>query len=165
MAQLPHSLTDFTGFVDGVGRAGKLTEGTPPKFSMEVEEYIAAGMGGSVDIPVGALEKMECTFSMEGVEADYYSHIGKSIGMTLRGSTNNGESTQAVIYQMRGLVREADTDAMKRKARGMVKNVMTVEYCKVTIDGRVVIEADVMGKKFVVDGTDLLADQRAALGL
>lgn len=165
MAQLPHSLTDFTAFVDGVGRAGKITEGTPPKFSELVEEYIAGGMGGSVDIPLGGIEKMETIFSMEGIEADYYRHIGKNIGMTLRGATNNGETTQTVIYQMRGLVREADTDTMKRKARGMVKNVMTVDYCKVTIDGRVVIEADVMGKKFVVDGTDLLADQRAALGL
>ena len=165
MAKLPHSLTDFMGFVDGVGRAGKLTEGTPPKFGLAVEEYIAAGMGGSVDIPVGSLEKMECTFSMAGVEADYYRHIGSTIGMTLRGSTDDGDTETPVIYQMRGLVREADTDAMKRKDKGMVKNIMTVEYCKVTIGGKVVIEADVMGKKFIVDGNDLLAAQRANLGL
>lgn len=164
MAQLPHSLVDFSAFVDGVGRAGKVTEGGAPKVTLLVEEYIAGGMGGSVDIMMGGVEKMETTISMSGVEADYYRHIGGNIGMTYRGATNDGESTKAVIHQMRGLVREVDGDAMKRKDKGMVKNTMTVEYYKLTIDGTVILEIDVMGKKFVVDGKDLWADQRAALG-
>ncbi len=165
MSQLPHSLVDFTAFVDGVGRAGKVTEGAGPKVALLVEEYIGGGMGGSVDIPMGAVEKMETTISMNGVEADYYRHIGKTIGMTYRGATNDGESTQAVIHQMRGLMREADGDAMKRKDKGMVKNTMTVEYYKLTIGNDVVLEIDVMGKRFIVDGNDIWAEQRAALGL
>lgn len=165
MAQLPKSLVDFTAFVDGVGKAGKVTEGAPPKVALLVEEHIAGGMGGSVDIMMGAVEKMETTVTMSGVEADYYRHIGSTIGMTYRGTTNDGETEQAVIHQMRGLVREADGDAMKRKDKGSTKNTMTVEYYKLTIGGVVIMEVDVMGKKFIVDGKDLWAQQRANLGI
>lgn len=165
MAELGHSLVDFSAFVDGVGRAGKVTEGSPPNPVLVVQDYIAGGMGGSVDIPMGAVEKMESTISMAGVEADYYRHIGSVIGMTFRGATNDGETIQSVIHQMRGLIREAPGDPMKRADKNMVKNVMTVEYYKLTIAGRVVLEVDVMGKRFIVDGKDLWADQRAALGI
>ncbi len=164
MAIKPHSLVDFSAFVDGVGLAGKVTEGAAPKVALLVEEHLAGGMGGTVDIMMGAVEKMETTVSMSGVEADYYSRIGSEISMTYRGATNDGESTRAVIHQMRGLVREADGDALKRKDKGMVKNTMTVEYYKLTINDKVILEIDVMGKSFIVDGKDLWAEQRAALG-
>lgn len=165
MAQLPHSLTDFTLFIDGVGQAGKVIEGTPPKFNEVVDKHSAGGMGGTVPIPLGALEEMECSMSLKGVEADYFKHLGRTVGVTLRGSTNNGEVIGHVIYQMRGRIRNPEQDTFKKDDRGMVKSIITAEYCKLTINSQVIVEADVMGKRFIVDGVDLWAEQRAALGL
>jgi len=165
MAQYPKSLVDFTCFVDGIGKAGKIDEGEAPNPKVLTEELMAGGMAGTVDIPQGAVEKMTVTFSMIGVEADYYRNLGKKIGMTLRKATSDGEATGSIIHQMRGLIIETPTDAAKRKSLGMVKNTMTVEYYKLTIDNEVIYEIDIMGKKLIVDGEDLLAGQRAALGL
>jgi P2 family phage contractile tail tube protein len=164
MARLPDSLKDFALFIDGVGQAGKVEEGTPPKIALVTAEVENGGMAGTVDIFMGMVEKMEFSVTLSGVSADFYRHLGKVIPVTLRGATDDGEAVKPVIYQMRALVKEDETGTFKRKDKATVKLTMTPQYLKLTVDGQELREIDILGNKIVIDGVDLLADQRTALG-
>lgn len=165
MAQLPKIIKDFTGFIDGVGLAGRLEEGTLPKVALVTEEIALAGMGGTVDASMGLLEKMESDLTMVGLSSDFTKMIGSEDGgLTLRGAISDGTETQAAVFQMRGLFKEVEFGSMKRKDKGSTKIMVSLSYFKANIGGTDVLEVDVINKIFKVHGVDRFAEQRAALG-
>lgn len=165
MAKLPHVIKDFTGFVDGVGFAGRIQEGKLPKIALVTEEHTAGGMGGSVDIGMGLLEKLEAELTMDGMSADFTKMLGQPDGgLTLRGSISDGYTTEAAVFQMRGLFKEVEFGNMKRKDKGTTKLAVTLTYFKANIAGVDVTEVDVLNKVWRVHGTDRFAEQTAALG-
>ena len=62
-------LRNINLFVDGRGYAGQVDEFDPPKLTVQTEEYRAGGMDGPVEIDLG-LEKLECTLTLPGIDAD-----------------------------------------------------------------------------------------------
>jgi len=165
MAQLPKIIKDFTGWIDGVGLAGRLEEGTLPKVALVTEEIVLAGMGGTVDGSMGLLEKMESALTMVGLSSDFTKMLGSEDGaLTLRGAISDGSETQSAIFQMRGLFKEVEFGSMKRKDKGSTKIMATLSYFRATVENVEVLECDVMNKVFRVHGVDRFAELRAALG-
>ena len=165
MAELARIITDFTAFIDGVGMAGRVAEGQLPKIALQTEKLRAGGMGGSKAISMEMLEDLEAMLTMEGLSADFTKMIGDDDGqLTLRGAISNGGSTQAAIFQMRGLFSEAEFGAMKRGDKGSTKLKVDLNYFKATIGGVEVLEVSIFPKMFKVHGVDRFAESRAALG-
>lgn len=166
MGDLPKVLRRFTAFVDGQGYAGKIVECTPPKLVLKTVEFIGGGMPAPVDIPLSEVEKMVFDVTMKEVN----SILGKSFAkpnmpFTARGSQSNGTETEAVIYQMRGLMTENDVGAWKTGGDTQSKYKFTARYLKITVGDEEMAEIDAENMIFKVGGVDLLIEDRKALGL
>ncbi len=165
MAELPKTLKDFTLYVAGDEWGGRILEGTPPKIALKTEEYLAGGMSAPIDIDMGTVEKLECELTFSEYASGIYQKFGVADTMlTLRGAASNGTTTESIVYEMRGVIREVDPGAFKRGEQGSLKVMVSLSYLKITIGGTEVIEIDPMNNIRSVGGKDQLADIRNALG-
>lgn len=167
MAPLPTTLQNFTAFIDGFGLAGKIKEGTPPKVAIQTEEALTGGMAATVDIDMGAVEKLEASMTFIEYSPLLYTNLGvPDLPFTLRGSQRTPDGAdQAVIYQMRGLLKENDPASFQTAKMSEPKASFTAHYLKVTIADVELIEIDAQNMVRKIGGIDQLAGQRAALGL
>lgn len=166
MAQLPKTVRDFTAFIDGTGLAGRIKQATLPTITLSTEEHTAGGMAGTVDVFMGKADKMEIELEMDGMSDEFLQGIGDpDFPITMRGAISNGGRKESAIFETRGLFREAELGNLTRSDKGMTKLKSTLSYFKATIADRVVYEIDVLGGRLIVDGKDLLQEQRAALGI
>lgn len=158
------ALKNFIVYVDGVGYAGRVEQGNPPKIAMKVEEYHGAGMLGPVDIPMDAIDKL-------GFEITLVEHVAAierlfgtgEVGVTFRGAA--GSANTAIVIETRALLREIDPGTWEAAKKGGIKLGLTASYYKKTVGGDAVLEIDVENFVWKVGGTDLLASMRAAFGL
>ncbi|GLQ20514.1 phage major tail tube protein [Algimonas porphyrae] len=166
MIELPKVVSDFTAFIDGRGLAGRINEAKIPAIGLVTEEHTAGGMGGTVDIWMGLVEKMETEVTVDGMSAAFTEGLGRSdFPLTLRGVLVNDDVTEQAIFQTRGLYKKAEFGDLKRKDKGSQKLMATLSYFKATIGSVEIVEVDVINKIFIVDGVDRFAEHRAALGL
>ncbi len=160
---IPKTLKNFTAFVDGVGYAGLIEEGTPPVLALRTEEWSGGGMAGTVDIPMGQVEKMEFDLSLKEYNPAIVGMFGHAdLPVTFRGA--QGPEGEAIIYECRGLMRETDLGGWKAGESGTLKVSFTATYVKLTIAATEAVEIDVENMIFKSGGVDHLAAIRQALG-
>lgn len=165
MATYPLIVKNIDGFIDGKSYAGLIEEMKVPDVGFETEDLLAGGMGGTKEISMGAVEKMDAEFTINGVSTDMMRQLGRQDGqLTARGAVSDGTRTVPAIYQMRGLFKKIEQGDLKRKDKGSTKLMANLDYLRVVIDGSEVVEVDIMGNRFVVNGFDHFAADRAALG-
>lgn len=167
---LPNALKNFNVYVDGLSYMGVVEELKLPKLARKMEAFRGGGMDGEVDIDLGQ-EKLEIEQTLGGFVADAYKAYGvtKANGVLLRfaGAYQRDDTgaVQAVEVVVRGRHAEIDPGS----AKGGDKNTTTVKssltYYKLTVDGKDLVEIDIPGFLFKVNGVDMLAEQRKAIGL
>lgn len=165
MARLPSTVRDFAAYAEEVGYAGRCDELKLPEVALATEEYRAGGLGGTVDLPMGHLEKMEAEMMLSGLDPEYTRVLGQEDGaLTFRGSIGDGFTEGEAIFEMRGFFKKAAFGDLKTGDKGSTRLTCNVRYFKATIADVVVLEVDIINKRWVVDGVDRFAAQRAALG-
>ncbi|TVZ39388.1 hypothetical protein P886_3792 [Alteromonadaceae bacterium 2753L.S.0a.02] len=167
---LPSKLKDFNLFGNGDSWQGKIAELALPKLARKYEEYRAGGMDGTIEIDMGQ-EKIEFEWQAAGLIENIFVGYGSSKldGELLRfagayQSDETGEFTNCEIV-VRGRHREIDMGTAKAGDNNTIKVTTSCSYYKLVIGGKTLIEIDVAGYIFVVDGVDRLAEKRAALGI
>lgn len=164
----PKSLKNFNVFVDGVGYAGRVTEGAPPKITVKTEEHIAGGMAAPVDVDAGTVEKLTFEVTLAEYNPAVHSLIGKDdVSVVFRAAQGqNDAEVEAVIITVRALLREVGQGSLKPAAgKTELKLAFTASYYKLDIGAATVVEIDAVNMKRVIGGVDQLANQRRALGL
>jgi P2 family phage contractile tail tube protein len=156
-------------FVDGKGQAGQLQEFNPPKLTLKMDEARLGGMDGSIELEMG-MEKLESAFTLIGYDADVLALMGvrpgASIPLVARGVLESFDgSTTAVAHTMRGKLKEVDPGTWKPGEAAPLKGMVALTYYKLQHGDRIVHEIDVENMVRVVDGVDVLAAQRSALGI
>ncbi|MDR6469545.1 P2 family phage contractile tail tube protein [Paraburkholderia graminis] len=167
---LPKKLKNFNLFQNGENFAGQIAEVTPPKLTRKMEAYRGGGMNGPIDIDQGqegiVLEWTAGGF-MRSVCAQY--GITKHDGVQLRfaGGYRAEDSTKhdSIEIVVRGRHKELDFGNGKPGDDTAFKVSTTCSYYKLTINGETVIEIDLINMVENVNGEDLLADLRKAIGL
>jgi len=163
-------LKNLNLFVDGRGFAGKVTEIELPKLTMKTSEYRAGGMDAPVEIEMG-MEKLETTFTLNGYDPEVLKLFGLAPGnrkpLTLRGTLLDDitGTEQPVIVNLKGMLREVDMGTWKPGEDATLKMAAALVYYKLTINGIVINEIDVLGMKRIINGVDQLAQTRANLGI
>lgn len=166
---LPTKLKNLNLFNDGLSYIGQVTEVKLPTLTRKMEEYRAGGMAGSIDIDLGQ-EKIElewkCGGLMKQVLRQYgmVSHSGVPLRMAAAYQREDTGEVDAVEIVVRGRHSEIDSGTGKPGDDTEFSVKTSVSYYKLSINGRVEIEIDMVGMVFIVDGKDLLADQRRAIG-
>jgi len=168
---IPAIVKDGNLFVEGGGLAGRFQDLTPPKLSKKMEEIMAGGMLGAVDIEM-AIEKLTCSFTLYEWNKEILKQYGvvgnASIGLrfmfALERDDASGEVTPVEIV-FRGKIQELDFNTFKKGDMTPLKVEMTGSYYRIDFDGETLIEIDMVGMVQKVNGVDVLADRRAAIGV
>jgi P2 family phage contractile tail tube protein len=167
---LPNNLKNFNLFNDGNSLLGIVDEVTLPKLSRKMEAFQGGGMVAPVDIDLGN-EKIELDWTCGGFYSEAIKQYGspKAGGVLLRFSgayqRDDTGDVQAVEIVVRGRHAEIDADKAKVGDKSTTKIKTSCTYYKLTVDGAVLFEIDALGFIFIVNGVDMLAAQRKAIGL
>jgi P2 family phage contractile tail tube protein len=167
---LPRKLKIMMMFIDGRGYAGETTSVTLPNLSRKLEAYRGGGMSGAVKLDMGAGDDLDLEHSYGGPIREVIRQYGlpSLTGVQLRfvGSyeaDDTGELTTVEIVA-RGRHEEIDRGEQKPGEAGEFKVKTACAYYKEIWNGRTEVEIDRLAGIEIVDGVDLMAAHRAALG-
>jgi hypothetical protein len=167
---LPRKLKNMNLFVDGISYVGVATEVQLPKLSRKLEEFRGAGLNAPIEADLG-MEKLEVEHTYGGLVRELFTQFGitRVDGVLLRfaGAYQRDDTGEvdAVEVVLRGRHSEIDPGTSKPGDDTELKIKSSLSYYKLSINGEVVIEIDVLNMIELVGGTDRLADQRRAIGL
>jgi len=167
---LPRKLKNFNVFNDGNNYIGKVEEVTLPKLSRKMEEWRGGGMDGPVSIDLGQ-EAITLEWTGGGLLKEALSQYGiTQVGGCLirfAGAYQSDDTgaVDAVEVVVRGRHKELDFGSAKPGDNTQHKFTTPCSYYKLSINGAIKIEIDLLNLIFMVDGVDRLAEQRRALGV
>jgi P2 family phage contractile tail tube protein len=167
---LPRILKNFNVFYNGVSFAGQCTELGLPKLSRKTDSYRPGGVNGEIDIDMG-LDKLELDHTYAGFMRDILNDFGsaKIDGAMLRfaGAYEHEDTGEidAVEIVVRGRHKEIDFGNAKAGDKSEFKVKSSLTYYKLSINSSTVIEIDLLNMIENINGTDMLAAQRKAVGL
>lgn len=166
---IQHILSNLSAFVAGKGYLGRVSEFNPPKLAPIVREYKAGGMGAEVAIPMGAVEKLDASFTLTGYDPDLFAQFavvpGRLVQLRFTGAMVDYDGTCRPIEITLRAVLAFEPDAWKPTEASDLKVSAMVHYYKLDIDGRTLVELDPVNMVAVINGQDQLQAVRAALGV
>lgn len=168
---LPKKLKNFNLFLDGESYAGRATEIGLPKLARKMEDFIAGGMAGPIEIDMGQ-EKLEGEITLAEFSRKVLDTYGvtSADGVTMRfrgAAVNDGttSATDAIEIVMRGRFKDIDMGTVKNADNSEMKLSYALTYYKYVLNGEDIIEIDMLGMILMVNGVDRLEEQRNALAL
>lgn len=167
---IPSKLKNFNLFGNGNSFMGIVAEATIPKFALKMEEWRGGGMIGPIMLDMG-LEKLEMDFTLGGLTAVAFRDFG-AIGydtslLRFAGAYQEDGSgaVQALEIICHGRYQEIDLGQAKAGSDTTHKYKLVCSYVKLTVDGTVWAEIDLVAGVYTIFGVDRYAQIRAALGL
>lgn len=166
---LPRKLKNFNVFGNGESYLGQVTEVTLPTLTRSMEEYRGGGMSGPVQIDNGQ-EAIEIEHKYGGMMRSILRQYGviqhdgvqlRFAGAYQRDDTGAMDAVEVVI---RGRHQELGMGNAKAGDDTEFSVKTAASYYKLTINGRVEIEIDLVNMIERIGGVDRLAEQRRAIG-
>ena len=167
---LPRTLKNFALFVDGISYVGEVPEVKLPTLKRKMDDYRSGGMNGPVKTDLG-MDGMELEWTAAGYIREAYEQWGaaKHDAVLLRFAgalqSDDSEGVDALEVVMRGRISEIDPGSAKAGEGTELKYKFALSYYNLTINGENLIEIDVVNMVETENGTDRLAEVRAALGV
>ncbi len=167
---LPSVLKNFMLFNAAASYMGQVEEVKLPKLTRKMDDFRGGGMNGPVEVDLGQ-DKLELEFTCAGMVSQIFEQYGtcKADGVLLRfaGAYQRDDTcaVQAVEVVARGRHKEVDMGDAKAGDKGKLNVKSTLAYYKLSIDSQAVIEIDLLNMIEIVNGEDILAEQRRAIGL
>lgn len=167
---LPRLLKLMNVFNNGYSYQGVAEEVELPKLTMKGEDFRTGGMLGEVTANMG-IEKLELTHKYAGIVPELFTGFATETAdselIRFAGSYQRDDTGEisAVEIMVRGRHTEIDGGNAKvgEKTETSIKSALT--YYKLTVDGKELIEIDLINTVFKVEGNDRYAKHRAAVGL
>lgn len=169
---MPSKLKNMNLFNEGESYLATAKSVTLPKLSRKMEAYRGGGMNGPIKIDMGMGDDgvmIEWTLGgmdMTAVRQYASSEVG-GVGLRFAGAYQRDDdgSVDAVEVVVRGRHEEIDMGDAAPGEDTEHKIKTNCSYYKLTVNGRVEVEIDVLNYIENVNGTDRLAAQRRAIGL
>ncbi|HEJ3970073.1 phage major tail tube protein [Pseudomonas aeruginosa] len=169
---LPKKLKHLNLFNDGNSYIGVAKSVTLPKLGRKLESFRAAGMDGPVKVDLGHSDDgLQLEWTLGGWDLVVLRQFGavRADGVQLRfaGSVQRDDSgaVSAVEIVTRGRHEEIDFGEASPGEETEHKITTTLTYYKLSVDGDTLIEIDLLNMIHIVDGEDLLAAHRKAIGI
>ncbi|WP_280565126.1 phage major tail tube protein [Chromohalobacter sp. 48-RD10] len=162
-------IKQMTVSVDGRGYAGQVMEYTPPVLTLSTEDHRAGGMDAPIALDMG-MEPLESSFVLRSYDREILRQFGVSEGNNVpfvgRGAMQSYDGTwRRTVHTMRGKITSLDRGTWQAGQVASMTVTMRLDYYKEEHDGVLVHEIDIENMIRTVDGVDLLADLRTALGV
>ncbi|MDD0998843.1 MULTISPECIES: phage major tail tube protein [unclassified Pseudomonas] len=169
---LPKKLKNMNLFNDGVSYVGQSKSVTLPKLGRKFEQFRGGGMDGPVKADLGHSDDgIQLEWTLGGWDLTALRQYGavSASGVMLRwaGSIQRDDTgdVSAVEVVVRGRHEEIDMGDAESGEDTEHKFTTTCSYYKLSIDGNVEVEIDLLNFIFNVNGKDMLAEHRKAIGL
>lgn len=158
-------------YIDGsLDLLGKAKQITLPEVTMTVEAHKALGMLGSIEYPVG-LEPLVMRISWHGwyPEALQSANPFASHKLQIRAThqtfgAGGLEQTQPLVVLVTASWKKQPLGTFAPGAHADTEDELSVTYLKVTLGGAELLEIDVHNNVYRVNGEDVLAEYREAMG-
>ncbi|AUW59431.1 phage major tail tube protein [Sphingobium sp. SCG-1] len=167
---LPSKLKNMNLFNDGQSYVGLVPEVSIPKVARKFEDYRGGGMDSEMAIDMGG-EKIEFEWKAGGQIDQVYRQFGAvthdAVQLRWMGAyqDDNTGQVRAVEILVRGRHQEIDPGTGK-PGDDTEQTIKTIaSYYRLQQDGQTLIEIDNLNMIFIVNGVDILAEQRNAIGL
>lgn len=168
---LPRTLKNLMLFNEGLAYLGEVKSVSLPPLSRKIEEWRGGGMAGPVGIDMGmdGLQELGSTFG--GPMRDILRQFGvttiagvylRFVGAYQQDDTSAIDSVEVIV---RGRHKEIEMGDQEVGEAGEFGVTTVLAYYKLVWNGRTEIEYDPINGIFIVNGVDLLAAERAALGI
>lgn len=166
---LPKKLKYFNLFNDGGSYLHEVDEITLPKLARKMEEWRAGGMDTPIKIDMGG-EALQCEWTCGGIMEDAIAQFGAqkhdAVALRFAGSYQSEDASPvAVEVAMRGRHSLIDMGNAKSGEETAFKVTSELSYYKLTINGKEIIEIDALNMIHKVNGVDVLAEHRSAIGI
>lgn len=169
---MPRKLKSMNLFNDGTGYLGVCKSVTLPTLARKMESYRGGGMNGTAKADLGLSDDgLQMEWKTGGLEVQVLRQFGavSASGVMLRfaGSyqqDDTGEYTDVEIV-VRGRHETIDLGdaAPGEDTEQSITTALT--YYKLTVAGEVIVEIDVLNFIENINGVDMLAEQRRAIGI
>ncbi|WP_374518875.1 phage major tail tube protein [Undibacterium squillarum] len=167
---MPSKLKNFNLFNDGISYLGQVPELTLPKLSRKMEDYVAGGMTGPIEVDY-MNEKIELDWTAGGLLVDALQQYGaithNAVQLRFAGAYQRDDSGEvdAVEIVVRGRHKEIEMGNAKMGDKSDHKYKTTCSYYKLTVNGEDIIELDFINGVEVVGGVDRTEEIRRAIGV
>ncbi|WP_295163428.1 phage major tail tube protein [Selenomonas sp. F0473] len=165
-------LTDYAVFKDGRLLLGT-ADITLPSISYMSDTIKGPGIGGEVEMPTMSMtSSMDIEINWRTINDDLTELMAPvAHDLEFRGAESHFDSGTGQIRQIPAIVKvrvlpkTGELGKFETSSTTGSSNKMECIYIKVTYDGKTKIEIDKFARVFSINGTDYMADIRAALGL
>ena len=170
---LPELLNDFRGYTEGATTLlGLVTVDLPTETNM-TQDISGVGINGKMAIPVqGQYDSMETVLNWHMPNEEVYKMTGgKPVALEFRGAIQQFDSGNNIIKMVptrvviRGRVKSFEGGKYEQGTAIEPKTTVEVTYLKYEFNGKRMREIDKYGSIDYAAGTDLLTDERKALGI
>ncbi|KWC22747.1 phage tail protein [Burkholderia ubonensis] len=167
---MPRKLKGFNLFQNGENFVGQVVEVTLPKLTRKMEDYQGGGMGGPIKIDFGQ-EGIQLEWTCGGFMRSVLGQYGvmKHDGVLLRFAggyqSEDSPSVDAVEIIIKGRHSEIELGSAKAKEDTAFKVTTVASYYKLSVNGEDIIEIDFINMIEKINGNDLYAALRTAMGL
>lgn len=169
---LPRKLKNMNLFNEGNSYLGEIKTVVLPKLARKTEDYRGGGMNGTVKTDLGLSDDglvLESTFGglelltlrqfgMEKIDGVYMRYAGAY----QRDDTGEVDAVEVVVKGRHEEIDGGDSEPGEDTEHKVVTNCV---YYKMTVNGVVEIEIDILGMKEIIGGVDRLEKQRNAIGI
>ena len=169
---LPKKLKNMNLFNDGLSYVGVSKSVTLPTLSRKMEAWRGAGMEGPVKVDMGHNDDgIQLEWTLGGWDMTVLKQFGAvavdAVQLRWAGSVQRDDTAEvsAVEVVVRGRHEEIDFGDAESGEDTEHSITTTCSYYKLTVDGEVIFEIDLLNFVYIVDGNDMLAEHRAAIGL
>lgn len=169
--KINNGITNFAVYENAVEYYG-MAEVTLPEISTLAEEVKGAGISGAFNgaFP-GHVEAMTATLSFRSVTKDVMKimeprqhQLDLRAAQTVYNSVSGRYEQQAVKHVLMATPTKFAPGKLAPAAPADASGEYSVTYFATFINGEKVLEIDILNFKFLMNGTDYLADVRKALG-
>ena len=169
---IPEKVINFTCYLNGSNELAGIVDLTLPKIEHMVETLSGAGIAGEIEsITPGHTSAMTFSINFRSLVDKNISLIKpESYAFETKGALQETDSkTKKIIVKklsivVRGFPKSAELGKLAVSKPTDTNGAFTCEYFKVDIDGKTSVEIDKSNMVFMVDGTDYVAEVRAAMG-
>lgn len=167
---LPKKLKFFQLSADGVGYLHEVPELTLPTLARNMVDYQSGAMDTPIKSDMGG-QALTMDWTLAGMVPEVFGQFGAqthdAVALRFSGAyqADDAAAVQQVQVVARGRHSEIAPGNAKKGEDTAIKVTSELSYYRLTIDGEDIIEIDVLNLTYIVNGVDLYADHRNALGL
>ncbi|MCI6382855.1 phage tail protein [Fusobacterium mortiferum] len=170
---IPEKAINYKLYVDGSSSLAAMVDVTLPNIEYLSETVSGAGIAGEIDSPtLGHTSPITLGINVRSLIGEDFKLLQqKSYTLEIRAAMqSNDQSNGKLTVGKLAIIAKGIPKNLNMGTLGVGKTTdsskeFSLTYLKVEIDGEVVLEIDKVNMIFIVNGEDMLAEVRAALGM